>query len=65
MRYTLGFQNKKSGKLWVKSFNSYVSAKRAQKGIEKKTGNVCRGMQKSKGFYYRTELLKVNKKSKW
>jgi hypothetical protein len=74
MRISVIFRNNKSGNLWVKSFRSKNSAKRAVLGITKKTKNLVADklgnfstitrtamMRKSKGLFYGKHIKTDNR----
>ena len=74
MRVIVGFKNNRSKKVWMKSFLSVPSAKRAVSGILKKTRNSVmtssgRFSKKpnsakivnAKGLNYKTKLKRINK----
>ncbi len=69
------FKNSRSRKVWVKSFLSVPSARRAVAGITKKTNNLVQErsgtyskypksvkMINAKGMRYKSELRRINKK---
>jgi len=53
MRFSVVFQNYKSGKKLTKSFRTEKTAKKAKQGITKKTSNMFVCMKKSKGFKFK------------
>jgi hypothetical protein len=69
------FKNSRSRKVWVKSFLSVPSARRAVAGITKKTNNLVQNtrgsytkysksvkMVNAKGMRYKNELRRINKR---
>lgn len=74
MRVIVGFKNNKSKKVWMKSFLSVPSAKRAVAGITKKTRNSVLTLSgqfskkpkyvkiiNARGLKYKSELKRMNK----
>ena len=74
MRVVVGFKNNRSNKVWMKSFLSVPSAKRAIAGITKKTRNSVMTFSgqfskkpkyakivNAKGLKYRNEVKRMNK----
>lgn len=75
MRVSVMFKNSRSRKVWVKSFLSVPSARRAVAGITKKTNNLVQNnrgsyskypksvrMVNAKGMRYKSELRRINKR---
>lgn len=61
MRYSVVFENKRTRKIWVKSFLSKASARRAIRGITTKTMNKSDyRIIPSKGLLYGHELRMHN-----
>lgn len=78
MRVIVGFKNNKTKKVWMKSFLSIPSARRAVAGITKKTSNSVldvsgkfskrtknTAFETAKGFKYGRELRYLNRKRKY
>lgn len=78
MRVIVGFKNNRTKKVWMKSFLSVPSARRAIAGITKKTRNSvmtgrgvfsksARGARivNAKGIYYSRELKRMNKSKRY
>jgi hypothetical protein len=77
MRVIVAFKNNRSKKVWMKSFLSLPSAKRAVSGILKKTRNSVMSnngtfskstrsprILNAKGIRYKSDLKKINKTKK-
>ena len=78
MRVIVGFKNNRTKKVWMKSFLSVPSARRAIAGITKKTANSVMNRSgqftkstrsvkivNAKGTYYKRELKRINKRKRY